>query len=161
MNLKNLLKKPLSNPPKWAGIAILVIGIIGFADATYLTVEHFRGGIPPCGVAGCEEVLTSEYAVVAGLPVALLGAVYYAIMAILALLFLDTKRELFLRIATFFSIAGLLSSLWFVFVQAFLLNAYCLYCLFSALTSFVLFGIAVAVWKRSKHFSHLPMIIEE
>jgi uncharacterized membrane protein len=41
--------------------------------------------------------------------------------------------------------AMFLSTLWFLYVQAFLLHAYCRYCLFSAATTFLLAGLAIAL----------------
>ena len=47
----------------------------GLADALYLTIEHLAGRSVPCSVTGgCEEVLTSSYAVIAGIPLAAVGA---------------------------------------------------------------------------------------
>jgi len=60
---------------KIAAVTMLVLSAIGFLDATYLTVEHYRGEIPPCAIiGGCEAVLTSPQAKIADVPVALLGS---------------------------------------------------------------------------------------
>ena len=48
-------------------VAIAVLSLVGLADALYLTVEHVTGQSVRCTiVAGCSEVLSSTYAVVAG-----------------------------------------------------------------------------------------------
>jgi hypothetical protein len=41
--------------------------------------------------------------------------------------------------------AMFLATLWFLYVQAFLLHAYCRYCLFSAATTFLLAGLLIAL----------------
>ncbi len=48
-----------------------VVALCGVADAIYLTVHHYTGEKVPCSiVAGCEQVLTSSYAEIAGIPLA-------------------------------------------------------------------------------------------
>ena len=152
-NLKNLLKTPLNlaNLPKYIPILIIVFAFIGFADATYLTVKHYQNVIPPCTIGGCESVLSSVYAEVFGIPVALFGAVYYLIILLLTFISIDAKREIFLRIALLLSVIGLLSSIWFSFLQIFIIKAFCLYCALSAVTSVSIFIISLYVFKRCRY----------
>jgi uncharacterized membrane protein len=127
----------------------LIVAVLGFTDAAYLTIEHFQGVIPPCSiVSGCETVLTSSYSVVAGIPVSLLGALYYLIITIGVFAYLDTKKPDILKWTLSLTICGLLMSLWFIFVQALILKAWCIYCLGSAATSIVLFILANIVFKK-------------
>ena len=59
-------------------ITAAIVSLIGLADAIYLTVEHVTGQSVRCTIiAGCSEVLSSRYAVVAGLPLAAVGAAAY------------------------------------------------------------------------------------
>ena len=151
-NLKHLLKTPLQlqQLPKWIPVALLVIALIGFADATYLTVKHYQNEIPPCTIGGCESVLSSAYATVAGIPVSLTGAIYYFLLSILLFIFLDTKKEIFLRIPLLLSVFGVLASIWFSFLQLFVIKAFCPYCVVSAITSTLIFAVAVYVFVRNK-----------
>ena len=64
---------------------LLSLSLIGFIDAAYLTVSHFMSVIPPCSLAECETVLSSKYADIAGMPIALLGALYYLVLFFLVL----------------------------------------------------------------------------
>jgi uncharacterized membrane protein len=69
---------------------VLFLSFAGFLDATYLTIQHFSGQIPPCTVThGCEKVLTSQFAHVGPIPIALLGAGYFLIMMVVSLLYLQ------------------------------------------------------------------------
>ncbi len=147
-NLKNLLKTPLlpERLPKWIPILLILIALIGFGDATFLTVKHYQNVIPPCTIGGCESVLNSSYSEILGIPVSLPGAIYYLIIAVSLFIFLDTKKEIFLRVPVFLSVFGLLASLWFSFLQAFVIKAFCPYCAVSALTSFTVFGFAVYIF---------------
>ncbi len=145
--MKLQLKQPLS---KGTLIFFFVVAALGFLDAAYLTVEHYLNSVPPCAIGGCEVVLTSVYATVAGVPVALLGALYYLVVLVLLKMYLDTKKEIFARIALLLTIAGMLSTIYFFILQAFVLHAFCVYCIGSAITSTALFIGALVVWKKDK-----------
>jgi uncharacterized membrane protein len=125
----------LNQIPRWVPIVILIIAIIGFVDATYVTIEHFQNIIPPCTTGGCEIVLTSAYSQILGIPVSLIGSVYYLVMIILTITFLDTKKELILRTSSLLSTFGALASIYFIIVMAFILREFCQYCALSALSS--------------------------
>ncbi|MBP6858959.1 MAG: vitamin K epoxide reductase family protein [Candidatus Pacebacteria bacterium] len=148
-HLYNLSKLQLAPVPTSFVIAILVVAVLGFADAAYLTIEHFRGVIPPCSVvSGCETVLTSSYSNILGMPVSLLGAIYYFLIAVGMFAYVDTKKTVILKWTLSITIFGLLMSLWFIFLQAFVIKAWCLYCLGSAASSIVLFVLAGIVFKK-------------
>ena len=147
----------------------LPVSFLGFLDASYLSVKHFVGTPPPCSaLRGCEEVTTSQYSVIGGIPVALLGAIYYLTIFILILAVL--RRNMFsssgaenvalanedklLNLTARLTVIGLLASLWFIYLQLFVIKAICLYCMFSAFTSITLFVFGIIVLKfKSKIIS--------
>jgi len=49
------------------------------------------------------------------------------------------------RFVALIAVAMFLTTLWFLYVQAFLLHAYCRYCLFSAALTFLIAGLLIAV----------------
>lgn len=149
--LKNLLTRRLSHVPKWVPWSLLLIAFVGFADATYLTVEHYSNEVPPCTLGGCETVLTSSYAVVLGVPVALLGAMYYLTVLISLFMFLDMKKDMFLRVPFVLTVIGVIASLWFVYLQLFVIHAFCPYCAVSGITTTILFVILLHVFLINKH----------
>lgn len=148
-HLKKLLKTQLRPVPVSLAVSVLVIAVLGFADASYLALEHYRGVIPPCSiVSGCETVLTSPYSLIAGIPVSLLGAIYYLIIAIGVFAYLDTRRSAVLKWTLSLTVFGLIMSLWFIYAQAFIIGAWCLYCLGSAASSITLFILATVVFRK-------------
>ena len=59
-------------------VAAIVVAVIGLGIATYLTIVHYAGDAPVCAIAhGCATVQKSDYAKLAGVPVALLGMIGY------------------------------------------------------------------------------------
>lgn len=142
------LRRPVQKPVL---LLLLLISVLGFADASYLAAKFYQGKIPPCSiVAGCEEVTTSQYATIAGVPVSLMGAFYYFFFIILLVAYLDRGHDIFFTAAAWLSVLGFLFSLWLLSAQLFLIGAICLYCLFSFTTSTLLFLSATSIlgWGR-------------
>jgi uncharacterized membrane protein len=125
------------------GLAALFC-LFGLADATYLTVLALTGETAACsGQAGCFEVLGSAYSRVAGIPVAAFGvAGYFSAFTFATFAAFNYARARIL----FTIIVGVLfaTTLWLLYVQAFVLHAFCRYCLFSAAITFLLMGLVVA-----------------
>ena len=121
-----------------------VFCIVGLADATYLTVLALTGEAAACsGQAGCQEVLGSAYARVAGIPVAIFGVAGYftafTFATFAAFDYARARKFFTLTVAVLFA-----TTLWLLYVQAFVLHAFCRYCLFSAAICFLLMGPVVA-----------------
>ncbi len=134
-------------PHRLSAIGFLVLSLVGFVDAAYLTIQHFRGAGLVCGpLWECDVVTTSRYAEVAGIPLALLGALYYLVICLLTVAYLDTKKAQVLNIIAPLTVLGFLSSLVLVYLQVFVIHALCLYCMISALSSAGLFAVAVVHW---------------
>jgi len=128
-------------------IAFIAVSFAGFLDAAFLALEHFLNRIPPCGFNGCEVVTTSAYSIVFGVPVALLGAIYYFLMFTGAVFAWQKGGDSYFRLLGRATWIGFLTSLWFIYVQLFVINAFCMYCIFSALTSTTLFVLGMG-WRR-------------
>ena len=148
-NLKILLNKQLQPVSNKVTILLFVIALLGFVDASYLTIEHYKGVIPPCTIVdGCETVLTSSYSTILGTPVALGGAIYYFLILISVLVYFESKNTKPLKWALLLTFPGLIMSLWFFYVQAFILKSYCVYCLGSLFTTIILFLITIYLFKQ-------------
>jgi uncharacterized membrane protein len=125
--------------PKWLAPVLTLLAGIGFADAAYLTAEHFAGAIPPCTLHGCETVLTSVYSVILGVPDALLGALFYLVLLVLYVIYFVEKKPTALRLALHLSVIGFITDIWLISAQAFIIHAWCQYCLLSAAASTLIF----------------------
>jgi uncharacterized membrane protein len=121
------------------------LSLAGLSEATYLAVLNLTGETAVCGgSASCFQVLGSVYAKIAGIPVAAFGALAY----FGAFSFATFAAFGYARARTFFTLvvwAMFGFTLWLLFVQAFLLHAFCRYCLFSAALIFVLAAVVVLI----------------
>ena len=131
-------------------IAIIaaILGCLGLLDSGYLTIKHLQGSYIRCDDE-CSAVLGSRYAEgIAGVPLAGFGAMAY-VAAIVAAIFAATGSLRARQILALLATAMALFSLWLLYLQAFVIHAFCKYCLASAATSFALAGLALLDrWQR-------------
>jgi uncharacterized membrane protein len=105
---------------------------IGLIDALYLTVKHLNGEMVKCTVtSGCDEVLSSSYASIAGIPLSYLGLGAYATVFSLGVL-ASFGYSAAARLLSPLIVAMLLMTCWLIYVQAAILEHFCQYCLISA-----------------------------
>lgn len=125
-------------------VAAAVVALVGLGDSIYLTAHHYTAEPVPCSlIEGCETVLTSAYAELFGLPLALYGAAAYFVAFSLAVL-AAFGNMLMWRL---FAVQALLMAAfsgWLIYVQGAYIGAFCQFCLLSAATSITLFLIAIA-----------------
>ncbi len=124
-------------------VVAALLSLVGIADALYLTIEHVTGQSVRCTIiSGCSAVLSSPYAVMAGIPLAALGAAAYFTVFSLAILTLFgyPRVATLLRaiVITMFAI-----SVWLMYLQAFVIREFCQYCLLSALITTALLVVTV------------------
>lgn len=125
-------------------LAAALLSLVGLADSIYLTVEHLAGRAVRCTVtSGCEEVLTSPYASIAGFPLAGVGAISYFIVFSLAILavFGNKRASDFLFYLVMLMLAV---SIYLFILQAFVLHAFCQFCLLSGAVTLLLSLIVTA-----------------
>lgn len=107
-------------------IAAALVALAGAAIAGYLTWAHFADSSVVCVAGGgCETVQESEYAEIAGVPVATLGLIAYTV--VLSLVAWDSPAA---RLgAAMLALIGLLFSLYLLALQLFVIDAFCVWCL--------------------------------
>jgi uncharacterized membrane protein len=122
-------------------VAASLLALVGLADAVYLTVHHYTAEPVPCSIVeGCETVLTSAYAEIAGVPIAAFGALAYFVAFSLAILTVFGNRSMWLLFGVQSFIMAAVSA-YLVYLQGFVIGAFCQFCLISAATSVGLFVI--------------------
>jgi uncharacterized membrane protein len=146
----------------------MIMALVGFADSTFLAVEHYRGVIPPCSAnEGCEKVLSSQYSAVFGVPTALFGSLYYLAVSLGSFIYLESRHgrgsvaahhAAILKWTMLATVLGFVMSLWFVYLQLFILRSICIYCMGSAATSTVLFIAAATMLKKYSAADRPPTV---
>lgn len=139
---------------RYSRIALGAIAILGSVLTAYLTVIEMTGGEAACPTNGCNIVLASPYAQLFGVPLPLFGCLGYISMAIFALgpLVVDKQRNKDLRLwledTTWLLLfaggcAMTVFSAYLMYLLIFEIQAFCPYCVTSAILSVSLLGISI------------------
>jgi len=115
------------------------VAAFGIGVATYVAIAEFGGGAPAClaGGGGCETVAESQYAHLAGVNVAVIGIVGYVLLLATSLLRGDGARMGGFVLA----LAGFGFSVYLTYLELFVIDAICQWCVVSAVLMALLFGL--------------------
>jgi len=131
-----------------------LVSLAGIFVGVYLTLYKFGViGSLVCNVGSCEKVQSSRYSVFLGLPVATWGIGFYLLMLALSIASLQERYadSRGLSLAMFLVTSwGVLFTGWLNYLEAFVINAWCEWCLGSAAMVLVLFILAALDWRESK-----------
>lgn len=138
---------PETHKPNLPLQAMRILSLGGLAVATYLALTYTQNQAPYCaGSGGCESVQTSQYATIAaGITVPVLGTAGYVLLLALAMLRgrLNEQIEYYLPLLTYgTALFGFLYSAYLTYLEAFVIEAWCYWCLTSA-------AVMTAIWVLS------------
>lgn len=140
-------------------ILILFLAFCGLADSAYLTQHETTNTPLICNIqnlSGCNTVAQSPYSKVLGIPLAEYGILFYAIVFVLAALELVIFDRLLRRVLQALAAFGILSSLYFTFLQIFVIGALCIYCLGSAVIALLIMITAGFIEPLRKNVFEAP-----
>jgi uncharacterized membrane protein len=129
---------------RWPGMVGSVACLAGLGVAGYLTYEHFTGSTSlVCsdkGIVNCLAVTTSSYSKVAGVPVAVLGLVFFTVMLVLQLPATWNRPEPIIRRARVgWAVVGLGTVVYLLYTELFSIDAICLWCTAVHVLTFLVF----------------------
>lgn len=140
--------RPAGYVPRWVPVSALALALIGLGLATYLTIEHFDTSVglacPATGGVDCVKVTTSAQSEVFGIPVAVLGLVFFvgAVIAHLPPLWRSTDPLIrYGRLAGM--VVGIGFVIYLIYAELFEINAICLWCTGVHILTFLLFVVTV------------------
>jgi uncharacterized membrane protein len=142
-------------------VLILIFAFFGLADSVYLTQHELSGTPLLCNIqnlSGCNVVTTSQYSHIFGIPLSEFGILFYSILFVLAALEIVIFDQLLRRALQALSLVGIISSLYFTAIQIFVIDAFCIYCLSSALITLFIFIFATLIEpiRERKHSAPPP-----
>lgn len=132
--------------PRWAAPASIALSAAGVAVSLYLTVAHLSSPdllvCTEAGLVDCASVITSRWSVFLGIPVPLLGLVWFLAMLGLSLpaAWRSPRREIHLA-RLLLAVAGMGFVLWLIYAELVLVGALCLWCTVAHALAFGLFAI--------------------
>jgi len=119
--------------PRWPGLVGTLTSVGGLGVAGYLTYEHYTGSsslvCSDKGIVNCLEVTTSTYSRVAGVPVAVLGLIFFVVMLVLQLPAMwNRPGSAIRRIRVTWAVIGLCTVVYLLYTELFRIDAICLWC---------------------------------
>lgn len=138
----------LSKSIKLVILLMIIAVIVGFLDSSYLFYKYLTASPIDCLLFdGCNTVAKSPYSHVFGVPLPLFGMIFYTLM-LGSIIFLSIRKNIFFaKVTLALGFMGFAFSLYFIYLQGFIIQAFCIYCLVSALTSTILFCAAIYVYQ--------------
>lgn len=131
--------------PRWASAVGLAICVIGVGIASYLTAVHYAGITPVCpagagSIINCGQVVTSQWSTIFGIPVPVLGLVFFVGMLPLQLPAAWRSNRAVIRVARLGgTVVGVGMILWLIYAELFLVGKICLWCTSVHVLTFILF----------------------
>jgi uncharacterized membrane protein len=107
--------------------AVGILAAVGAAIAGYLTYARFTHTTLACTTGGCEIVQRSDYAELAGIPVALLGLAAYVFLLATAFSSSEPARAAAAAVA----VAAAAFSAYLIYIQIAVIDAICQWCVAS------------------------------
>jgi len=137
---------PLQALPRWVPRSSLAVCMAGLAVTGYLTWEHFTGATtfacPETGTINCVKVTTSSYSGIVGVPVALLGLLYFGALTLMCLPAAWRSPLRLLRVLRLASVTtGVLMVLYLIWAELLRINAICLWCTAVHILTIAVFAI--------------------
>jgi uncharacterized membrane protein len=131
---------------------VIILAFIGIADSAYLTQSAYSQTPLTCnidGLDGCNTVAQSVYSHLFGIPLSAYGLLFYILVFVLAsaalvLPGIHARRGLY-----FLGIIGATASVVFVGIQMLIIKALCVYCLVSAIISFIVCFLGYRLYKKT------------
>jgi len=121
---------------------IAFVATLGIGVATYITIVESGGGAPAClaGGGGCETVASSSYSHIAGVNVAIFGILGYVGIFLTAFFVSDLARFGGFALA----LGGFGFSVYLTYLELWVIEAICQWCVGSAILMTILFGLNAA-----------------
>jgi len=120
--------------PVWLARIATALCVFGLGVASYLTYEHYTGSKTlSCpahsSIVNCFKVTTSSYSKIQGIPVAVLGLIFFVVMLGLQLPRSWASNSPLLTWGRLgWSIVGVGTACWLIYAELFKLDAICLWC---------------------------------
>jgi uncharacterized membrane protein len=131
-----------------------IIALVGLMIGVYLTLYKYGVvGELACSVGSCERVQTSKWSTFLGLPVATWGIGFYASVLVLAFAGVQARFAESRGVALALLLLtgwGVVFSSWLTYLEWRVINAWCQWCVISAVLVAVLFLLALSDWRGQR-----------
>jgi uncharacterized membrane protein len=143
-------------------IVVLVAAVAGVGVAMYLTLAHFSAGIqltcPATGPINCEAVTHSPESYVFGIPVSLLGLIYFVAMTGISLpVVWRSKVRVVAQARLAMAVAGIGFVCYLVYAELFEIDKICLWCTGVHVLTLIIFATITTGWRQMSTYATEPV----
>ncbi|MBX4211354.1 MAG: vitamin K epoxide reductase family protein [Candidatus Yanofskybacteria bacterium] len=134
--------------PLYIRILILIATLVGFAVASYIRYKKSHKAILVCPLhSDCNAVVHSTYSRFLGIPVELLGMLYYGffLAAYSTILFSPIFSDVIEGVLRGLALFAVLFSSYLIFVQIKIIKEWCFWCFLSFMSSLIIFSLFVLI----------------
>lgn len=135
-------------------LALTVLNLMALPVTAYLTYLHYKPDASEiCNISeafNCGIVNKSIYSEIFGIPVAILGFLFYLAFLIFSIRGLKKDQTKWIPHATLATLAGTLFALYLTAIETFVLYTYCLFCVIQQIIILVELGIITHLWKKTR-----------
>lgn len=122
---------------------IFVFSLLGLGVSVFLLYEYSLSGPVVCPLGGgCDIVRSSIYSHFLGISLPVLGIAFYLMMAILSIAHSQNLTgKALLKLQLFISVIGVSFGIYLTYLEAFVIKAYCFWCVLSFIISIVILAL--------------------
>ena len=131
---------------------LVVASFVGVIDSAYIGLTSLSDTLIPCGLTlGCDEVLSSPYSHLGNVSISWIGLLFYLSIASNSIFSLSGFRKAF-KITLAASALAFLITLYLLYIQILVLQAFCDYCLLSAFLVILILGLQLKLhcWGKTE-----------
>lgn len=131
---------------------IFILSLIGLAVSSFLAYEYSLSGPINCpiGGGGCDLVRISPYSTLLGIDIPYFGIVFYIVLAFLSVWLTQSYSKLINFLRLLLSFFGFIFGVYLTFLEAFVIGAYCFWCVASFIISIIIFILCIIHFRNDK-----------
>lgn len=131
-------------------LALMLVAVLGIATSAYLAYHHYFGS-RFCNInefISCDKVSSSEYSVILGMPLAVLGILYFLSVLIMSVI---SRRYVKILLYVFYlTLPILVYSIFLTFIEFYVINALCIFCEFTKVLMIAIMLITFAILRNNR-----------
>lgn len=126
--------------------AIFIFSIIGLVISAFLVYEYLQVTPVICPITGngCDIVKKSEFSSLFGISIPYYGVLFYTVVALISVFLTQNNQKIVNQFRLLISLAAVAFGIYLTYIEAFVIHAYCFWCVSSFIVSIVIVILAFA-----------------
>lgn len=139
--------------PNLSNRLVFLFSLLGLGISSFLFYEYNLTGSVLCPVGnGCDIVRASSYSHFLGISIPILGVLFYLGMAALSVLRSQKlSSEILAKLRLWGSITGVAFGVYLTYLEAFVIKAFCFWCVLSFIISIIILLLIILASKTDEH----------